>query len=91
MISTTTPTTPQPSNNDAGLSDVNTTQASERISSTSSGSRYDAAMVISLPKTKAMHIHEKTSVSYTTEEEIIALNTSALNAGIPRGAGLMQG
>ena len=58
---------------DAGLLDTNVTEASARLSAISRGSREDAAMIISVPKTKAMHIHNTTTVSDTTEEEIIAL------------------
>ena len=44
---------------DAGLLDENVQDASERISSIAAGSREDAAMEISIPKTKALHIHKK--------------------------------
>ena len=42
---------------DAGLVDEDTSIASARISSIAKGSREDAAMVISIPKTKTMHVH----------------------------------
>ena len=58
---------------DAGLVDVNIQEASTRISSIATGSREDAAMEISIPKTKAMHIHKKVRVSDTTEEDIASL------------------
>ena len=58
---------------DAGLIDDNVQQASARLSSISSGSRNDAAMDISIPKTKAMHIHEQVKVSETETHEIAAL------------------
>ncbi|CAH1265118.1 Hypp3119 [Branchiostoma lanceolatum] len=59
---------------DAGLMDESVQEASERISAIASGSRDDAAMEISVPKTKAMHIHRKDRVSTTTEAEVAALN-----------------
>jgi hypothetical protein len=43
---------------DAGLIDENVEVASRRISSISASSRTDAAMEISIPKTKGMHIHQ---------------------------------
>ena len=58
---------------DAGLLDVNTDQASVRLTAISTGSKEDAAMIISIPKTKAMHIHHAIKVSETTEEEVKAL------------------
>ena len=42
---------------DAGLLDVNASLASERVTAIAIGSRKDAAMEISISKTKAMHIH----------------------------------
>ena len=59
---------------DAGLLDNNADDASVRLSAISRGSREDAAMIISVPKTKAMHIHSTTTVSETTEEEIASLS-----------------
>ena len=59
---------------DAGLIDENVEAASRRISSISAGSRKDAAMEISIPKTKGMHIHQQVQVSKTETEEIAALN-----------------
>ena len=59
---------------DAGLIDDETEQSSERISAISVGSRNDAAMEISIPKTNAMHIHPKRRVSCTTEDEVKELN-----------------
>ena len=58
---------------DAGLLDANVQLASRRISSIAAGSRTDAAMEISIPKTKAMHIHPRVRVSKTETEEIAAL------------------
>ncbi|KAI8520998.1 28S ribosomal protein S24, mitochondrial [Branchiostoma belcheri] len=59
---------------DAGLLDGSVQEASQRISRIASGSKDDAAMEISVPKTKAMHIHSKERVSKTTEAEVAALN-----------------
>ena len=59
---------------DAGLLDVDVKSASKRLSAIAEGSRNDAAMVISIPKTKAMHIHKKVRVSETKEDEIAAMN-----------------
>ena len=58
---------------DAALLDDNVQAASRRISSIAAGSRTDAAMEISIPKTKAMHIHPQVRVSKTETEEIAAL------------------
>ena len=55
---------------DAGLIDANIQVASTRVTKLAAGSRNDAAMEISIPKTKAMHIHKKVRVSETTDEEI---------------------
>ena len=59
---------------DAGLLDTSTENASTRVTSIAQGSRHDAAMEISVPKTKVMHIHKQARVSDTTEEEIAALH-----------------
>ena len=59
---------------DAGFPDNNTNVASTRLTAISRGSREEAAMDISVPKTKAMHIHKKIKVSETTESEVISLN-----------------
>jgi len=58
---------------DAGLIDDNATKASIRVTAIATGSRQDAAMEISKPKTKALHIHRSNPVSQTTEQEIVAL------------------
>ena len=55
---------------DVALLDPDTEQASRRLSSISSGSKKDAAMVISIPKTKVMHVHKKDQVLKNKEEEI---------------------
>ena len=59
---------------DASLLDANVQAASRRISSIAAGSRSDAAMEISIPKSKAMHIHPRVRVSKTETGEIAALN-----------------
>ena len=59
---------------DAGLLDDNVADASARMSAISRGSREDAAMIISIPKTKTLHIHKTVEVSGTSEEEIVALH-----------------
>ena len=59
---------------DAGLLDATVTEASTRMTAISLGSREDAAMIISVPKTKAMHIHKTIQVTETKEEEIEALH-----------------
>ena len=58
---------------DAGFLDNNTNEASPRLTAISCGSREEAAMDISVPKTKAMHIHKTIEVSDTTESEVISL------------------
>ena len=69
---------------DAGLLDENADESSERISVISVGSKRDASMVISVAKTKAMHIHKKVRVSATTESEIEALLLKHKCAGCGR-------
>ena len=59
---------------DAGLIDDAPVCASNRISSIATGSEEDAAMSVSIEKTKSMHIHERIDVSATTEDEVIAMN-----------------
>jgi hypothetical protein len=58
---------------DAGFFDENTDEASECLSAVSQASQEDAAMIISVVKTKAIHIHKKIAVSETTEGEVIFL------------------
>ena len=59
---------------DAGLFDGNAAEASLRITAIANGSEEDAAMSVSIPKTKGMHVHERVDVSATTEEDVIAMN-----------------
>ena len=59
---------------DAGLLDATVTEASTRMTAISLGSREDAAMIIFIPKIKAMHIHKSIQVTETKEEEIEALH-----------------
>ena len=77
---------------DAGLFDINEQNASERVSSISIGSRREASMIISIPKTKAMHIHRKVKISDTTENDIAALHLRykcpACNRDLPTSRGL---
>ena len=58
---------------DAGLIDDKAAETTDRLSSISRRSREEAAMIISVPKTKGMHIHKSDKVSKTTEEEVTAL------------------
>ena len=61
---------------DAGLVDEDAQRSSDRLSSIASGSTNDAAMSVSLDKTKAMHIHKRDTVSATTETEIVEMKFS---------------
>ena len=54
---------------DAALLDSDVYQASNILHAISHGSKNDAAMKISLPTTKVMHIHKKGRVSQTMEEK----------------------
>ena len=58
------------------LIDENVEQASARVTSIAKGSLEEAAMVISIRKSKVMHIHKKTRVSATTEADVDSLNLS---------------
>ena len=58
---------------DAGLADADVITASTRVSAIAAGSRKDAAMEISIPKTKTMHIHKRFRVPETTEEDIASM------------------
>ena len=59
---------------DAALIDGNTTLASARVTALAEGSLKDAAMVISVRKNKAMHVHRTRRVDATTEEDVAALS-----------------
>ena len=59
---------------DAALIDGNTTLASARVTALAEGSLKDAAMIISVRKSKAMHIHRTRRVDATTEEDVAALS-----------------
>ncbi len=59
---------------DAALIDENVEQASARVTSISNGSLEEAAMVISIRKSKVVHVHKKTRVSATTEAEVATHN-----------------
>ena len=54
---------------DAALLDYDIGTASSRVTTISQGSRQDADMVISVPKTKGMHVCEQGAVSKTTSKE----------------------
>ena len=76
---------------DAGLFDSNTQEASARVSAIAIGSREDAAMDISIPKTKAMHIHKKVRVSKTEVDEIAALKLKHACPECTRGFSTTRG
>ena len=59
---------------DAALIDGNSTLASARVTALAEGSLKDAAMVISVRKSKAMHIHRTRRVDATTKEDVAALS-----------------
>ena len=59
---------------DAASIDENVEQASARLTSIAKGSLEEAAMVISIRKSKVMHIHKTTRVSATTEADVASLN-----------------
>ena len=61
---------------DAALIDENVEQASARVTSIAKGSLEEAAMVISIRKSKVMHIHKNTRVSATTEADVASLHLS---------------
>ena len=58
---------------DAALVDEDAETATKRVTAIAEGSLRDAAMVISVPKSKAMHVHAATRVSSTKEHEVEAL------------------
>ena len=57
---------------DAALIDGNTTLASARVTALAEGSLKDAAMVISIRNSNAMHVHRTRRVNATTEEDVAA-------------------
>jgi hypothetical protein len=59
---------------DAGLVDNIVADSSNRLSAITDGSANDAAMSVSMDKTKAMPIHKKIAVSETQEDEVVAMN-----------------
>ena len=59
---------------DAALIDGNTTLASARVTALAEGSLKDAAMVISVRKSQAMHVHRTRRVDATTKEDVAALS-----------------
>ena len=59
---------------DAALIDGNTTLALARVTALAEGSLKDAAMVISVRKSKAMHVHRTRHMDAATEEDVAALS-----------------
>ena len=74
--------------------DENASKASERVTAIAIGSRADAAMDVSIPKTKAMHIHKKSRVSATTASDIAELKLKHVcpecNRGFTKPRGLAR-
>ena len=58
---------------DAALIDENVEQTSTRVTSIAKGSLEEAAMVISIRKSKVVHVHKKTRVSATIEADVASL------------------
>ena len=61
---------------DAALVDENAALASTRVTALATGSVTDAAMVISIKKSKAMHVHKPVRVDATTEADVATLGLS---------------
>ena len=61
---------------DAASIDENVEQAYVRVTSIAKGSLEEGAMVISIRKSKLMHIHKKTRVGATTEADVASFNLS---------------
>ena len=59
---------------DAALINGNTTLASALVTALTEGSLKDAAMVISVRKSKAMHVHMTRRMDTTTEEDVAGLS-----------------
>ena len=59
---------------DAGLVDNIVADSSNRLTAITDGSASDAAMSVSMDKTKAMPIHKKIAVSETQEDEVVAMS-----------------
>ena len=59
---------------EVALIDENTPLASARVTALAEGSLKDRAMVISVRKSKAMHVHRTRHVDATTEEDVAALS-----------------
>ena len=58
----------------AALIAGNTTMASARVTAIAEGSLEDGVMVLSVRKSKAMHVHRTRRVDATTEEDVAALS-----------------
>ena len=65
---------------DAALADEDVSNASTRISAIAAGSRRDASMEISIPKIKAMHIHNISDSECWKQQNNRVLNTFAQSA-----------
>ena len=61
---------------DAALVDENAALASTRVTALATGSMMDAAMLISIKKSKAMHVHRPMRVDATTEADVATLGLS---------------
>ena len=61
---------------DAALVDENAALASTRVTALATGSMTDAAMLISIKKSKAMHVHKPVRVDATTEADVATLGLS---------------
>ena len=61
---------------DAALVDENAALASTRVTGLATGSMTDAAMLISIKKSKAMHVHKPVPVDATTEADVSMLGLS---------------
>ena len=60
----------------AALVDENAALASTRVTALATGSMMDAAMLISIKKSKAMHVHRPMRVDATTEADVATLGLS---------------
>ena len=61
---------------DAALVDENDALASTRVTALATGSMTDAAMMISIKKSKAMHVHRPMRVDATTEDDVATIGLS---------------
>ena len=75
----------------AALFDADTAAATARVTALAAGSVTDAAMVISLAKSKVLHIHLKTRVSSTTETDVEALKLAHMCGSCFRTCPMQRG